>query len=468
MIARASASVWCTCSFAVLLAGGIGCKKSSDEDAYAPPPELAKWLPTATATATAAKPGPGPAYLSIQNQGIAIIDQSGSRLVIRLEHDTLAMALTDAGELLFTTFDGVFALRDGAAVLLADDDTIGLTLLETAEDVRMDPKGRLWVIGSKGTISIRDGETWTAHLQEETGLDLQFKYSEMLFDTEGRSWLAADDALYRQTGDEPKWEPVDVDLIAHESFMRNFEQVAMVDDGTVLTGLSSGLFAYTQGTWKQVELADGYSDADLLAANGSTIVTMVGSALHRIGPEGATRIAAGKDTWVASRVFDLELDGAGRAWIATDNGLVVVSPDGTVTQWTPGTLPGVLGRIEDIVVAGAGPATLPTPVVPIKGSVQTGLVKKGVPLAGATIEMCEGPKQIFTKTPCESAVWRWSADTGSNGLVRFTDVPVGNYGLTFKIGNDWHAYFNPIKPFECCTQLTEGEVLDVGVFEIGD
>ncbi|MCA9711321.1 MAG: hypothetical protein KDK70_36115 [Myxococcales bacterium] len=322
----------------------LGCKKSDDQgdeaSAYTPPPELPTWTPKA---AELAKAPPGPAYLAVKDQGIAIIDEHGSRLLARLEHDVLAMTVTTKGELWFTTFEGLFALRGTEVVEIADEETLGLTTLETAEDVREDPKGRAWVIGSKGTIAVREGNAWTTRTQEQTGMELQFRYEELVSDQEGRSWLAADDALYRQKGDALEWEAVDVSAFAPEDYMRNFKQVAMVDDGSIVTCASDGLAVFTEGTWKKAALQDHFGSIDHLAARGSTIAVMVGFDLQRVGPEGVKVSKAGKDTWSASRLFDLEIDGAGRVWIATDHGPVVVTGD-EARQWPPGTLPGVLGR----------------------------------------------------------------------------------------------------------------------------
>jgi hypothetical protein len=370
----------------------------------------------------------GPAYLAIRDQGIAVIDETGSRLAVALDEDVMGMTLTPEGELLFTTIGGLFALRDGAAVRVGDDDAMGLATIESPGDLIADARGRLWVAGSTGTLTLKANGRWSPMPKESSGLELAFHRIGMVVDRQGALWLAADDFLYRQVGAEQKFEPVNVDLIAPETYERNFKQVAMTGDGTVVTLSGSAVYAHVAGTWKKAEL--GVHGGELLAANGAVVAAVAGVNLYRITSEGVKAVPAGKGSYVASDAFDLDVDAGGRAWLATDNGLVVVAPDGTARQWTPGTLPGVRGRNQASAVQGAGPARLPDAAEVIKGTIEGGFARAGKPMAALTIQMCEGPLRVFKDNPCERAVWRWKVVTGANGRFRFTDVPVGTYGLT--------------------------------------
>jgi len=440
----------------------FACKKGRHAGSSEPPePQLEAWLP---ADATSPVPPPGPVYLAVKDQGIAVIDDNGSRLVAKLRYGVGGMTVTPDGELLFTSSRSLYALRDGAAVEIASADAMGLGSVEGGTALIVDPKGRLWVAGSTGTLTMRSGDRWSPMPKQTSGLKLEFARVDLLIDAGGALWIAADDFLYRQVGDGQRFEEVNIDLIAPHDYERDFHQLAMTADGTVVAALDSALYARVGDTWKKAELG-GYG-TPLLASHGSTIVASLGANLHRVTPKGVDVVRAGKQTYVASDVFAVEMDGAGRTWMATDNGLVVVAVDGSIRQWTPGTLPGVLGRIESIAIVGAGPSALPTPTEVVKGTIEGGFTRRGKPFAGLTVQMCESPAQVFQKNPCEHAVLRWKVVTGANGRFRFVEVPVGTYGLTWMIGGKWYEYRNFAHPFECCTELEAGATLDVGVFDL--
>lgn len=448
----------------VVAVSGTGCDGDDDDDAPPPPPPtLERWKPPA---ATAAEIKDGPVYLGIKSVGIGVIDGKGSRLAARVEEDIYGMAVDAKGKLVFSTVKGVFELRDDGPRLFADKNDMGLASIEAARSLVFDGKQRLWVLGSRGTVTVRTGgDDWSEVLKEKSGMKFGLGAPEAIVDADGAIWIAADDSLYKQVGDKNEFAAVDVTTIAREDYMRNFKRIALAGDGSVLTPLSSGLFVNAAGTWKQMDLAEGHNNADFVAAGPGVVVAAVGNTVHRVSPDDVSVTKPSDDTYKASDVFDLELDTRGRAWMATNNGLVSIDPAGKATHWPPATLAGIYGRIETIIPVAGGPAKLPGITKAVKGKVLVGIARGGKPLEGVLVQMCESPKQIFKKTPCESAVWVWNVTTGANGKVQFNDVAVGNYNMTFKIGDKWHMYRNPMHPFECCTELKEGQLLDVGVFE---
>ena len=158
----------------------------------------------------------------------------------------------------------------------------------------------------------------------------------------------------------------------------------------------------------------------------------------------------------------MAVDGSGRTWLRTDNGVVILDGDGKLAQqWKPGTVPGITGKVETIAVTGNGP-TLPTLTDAARGTVTGKVVSKGKPVAGAAIEICTSPAAFLMteKTPCTGQSVAFSGVTAADGSFKIANVPVGSYGFAVKPKRTWFVSSWGLE--ECCTSLENGQTYDIG------
>jgi hypothetical protein len=153
------------------------------------------------------------------------------------------------------------------------------------------------------------------------------------------------------------------------------------------------------------------------------------------------------------------VDGSGRVWLKTDNGVVILDGEGKLLrQLAPGTVAGLNGKVQGIAVAGGGPE-LPEQTKAAKGTVVGKVIHRGKGLAGIAVEMCASPASFFTKTPCDSAPLKHRATTGADGSFSIPDVLVGAYGFTVKPKSKWLVFWGSSG---CCQKIEDGQTYDAG------
>ena len=330
--------------------------------------------------------------------------------------------------------------------------------------------GSLWLMHGSfnrqpGHIWLRKGEEWL-----ELGLPDEAAQTsiDLAVDKIGRPWLSTTNALFhRQDG---AWIKLPLPPLrgfaaklgrTYAPAIRATNEMVMIDNGGRWTEV--GETALGKRSYYNFESPEERGDGGLITADPDTHVTLLavgGKVEKRLTLKGKVY---GRPT---SDVHAKAVDAQGRIWITTDNGLVIVTPNGkseTYEQWEPGRVPGFERFVaQRIFVGGKGPE-LPTLLPKVRGEI-TGHLAVSAPVA---VEMCDGGVgfslspgvgKFYGATPCAYHAMRWSGRTDAQGNFRFTGVTPYQMSVVFKENSRSWAIRHP----KCCTDLRAEGVRDLG------
>jgi hypothetical protein len=414
-------------------------RDTPDDRAKAPPKHAVD--PSETA--------PGPAYLGVEGTGLVRVDRGKAKTLVKHPYPIRDIAIGPKGV--------VFAVAIGGAWSIAGDKVTALPKLgsfTSFDKIAVGPDGVLWALDHNG-VSRWDGKAWTNEPAKTFDAKL---LRDIAVDRAGRVWVATPDYLWRLDGD--RWNRLDVKLGGSKPF---FESVLAGPSGEVYVTGFNGVLVYADDKWRDLKMQGKYSGGmrdvavgvdGRLATSGGVDDVMIAA------PGGAPKVvdlsAAGVK---AHRAVVGAVDGTGRTWLETDNGVAILDASGKLLQqWEPGTVAGITGKIESLAVANGGPA-LPELTAAARGSVVGKVVSAGKPVGGAEVEICEQPLTMFQSTPCDSATVKRHTTTAADGTFKLADVTVGSYGFAIKPRAKWLVF---IGGSSCCTALENGQTYDVG------
>jgi sugar lactone lactonase YvrE len=454
----------------VLLACLVACGKSDEPPApktkQAAPSPAPKTVEATSGEAAAPEPAEQPnlvqpsaaaagaAYLGVSGTGLVRVAGGKTKTLIEHRFPINDIAIDSRGV--------VYAAAIGGAWSISGDKVTTLPEIGSStyfNHLAVAPNGDLWALDHK-TAYRWDRKAWMAVPKETFEGQLM---SGIAVDRAGRVWVATSDHLWRFDGGT--WSKLDRKFTGTTE--PYFRAIVAGPNGEVYASCIKGVFAYKDDAWNKVSIAgrDSYLSIDELAVGADGRIVASGDVLDVAirTPDGELRRVALKKNGAKVRQADvMDVDGAHRVWLRTDNGVVILDGDGKLVQhWTPGTVPGVTGKIETIAVAGNGP-TLPELTAAARGTVTGKVVSKGKPVAGATIEICTSPAQLvmFEKTPCTGSAVSFTGVTGADGSFKIADVPVGSYGFAVKPKRTWFVSSGGLE--ECCTTMENGQVYDIG------
>ena len=188
--------------------------------------------------------------------------------------------------------------------------------------LRRSPNGDLW-IGTEtrgaGRVDARTGKVeWFG---EEQGLIGKAAYT-LRFDREQRLWVATESGLFMAKAPYRKFS-----RIAELPGTRIWA-VAEGTDGAVWAGGVGGLYEFTAGKWKNLTLADGLSNQEVLSLGaGPNGVVWVGyrfgGGIDRVHPQaGGVAIEKGvQRSGSDGLIYFLDFDAMGRLWAGTERGV---------------------------------------------------------------------------------------------------------------------------------------------------
>jgi hypothetical protein len=160
----------------------------------------------------------------------------------------------------------------------------------------------------------------------------------------------------------------------------------------------------------------------------------------------------------ADRISAIAADDAGRLWVGSEIGVSIIIPGAARVEWASGSIPELIGDIDDIVVFGAGPKDLPSGGPLATGGLTGKILRDGEPVAGTTVELCPSPSTFFTKSPCHDAPVKFVVTTDAAGVWTANNVPLGAYGLAIKNGKKWSVTLMR----DMADGMKAGEVYDTG------
>jgi hypothetical protein len=443
----------------------VGCKDQPREPAPTAKVAAAPAGPSATApTETVAAPEPpaaappaaqpikgaGPVYLGVSGTGLVRIEGGKAKTLIEHKYPINDIVVDHRGV--------VYAAAIGGAWSIAGDKVTELPKIRHVDDhkhLAVAPNGDLWTLDGDG-----------AHRWDRTKWEAMpntiFKdalLSDITVDRAGRVWVATTHDLWRYDG--TAWIKLDHRFTGTKE--PYFDTVVAGPTGEVYVSCIRGVFVSEGEIWRKLKVGGGLS-IDEIAVGADGRIAASGSVMDvAIGTSSELRAVPIKKAGAKVRQADvMAVDGSGRTWLRTDNGVVILDGDGKlVQQWAPGTVAGLTGKVEAIAVAGNGPS-LPKLTAAARGTVTGKVVSRGKPVAGAAIEICTSPASLMLieKTPCTGSAVSFTGVTAADGTFKIADVPVGSYGFAVKPKRTWFVSTWGLE--ECCTSLENGQVYDIG------
>jgi hypothetical protein len=422
----------------------------------APAPTSATGIGGALATAVAEPPptpakidpaAAGPAYLAVEGTGIVQLD-GGKITTIQPQQFVTSHFAVGPGNVVYAAgIGGLFKIEHNRAVKFPAPQENG-----SYDDLAVAPDGTLWLLDMTG-VEHWNGKAWINEPKSTFGTTL---LNRIAVDTAGHPWISTSDHLWKLDG---TWSKVDTSFAGKET--PYFGAIAAGPSGEVYESSLAGTRFWKDGVWHVAPAKTEVGDFTRLfigrdgrfAASGSVAEIVIGAAGSKPHAIQLDKLGA-----KAHRAEILAIDAAGRTWIGSDNGVIVLGADDKLLQqWTPGTVAGITGKVTAIAVLGAGPS-LPTIGAASTGTVIGKVLTKGQAVANATIELCDMPLTMFEKTPCGSATTARTATTGADGTFSVADVPIGSYGFAVKTAGKWLIMIGG----NCCTEMQAGKSYDVG------
>ncbi|HEY0132848.1 MAG TPA: hypothetical protein VGB85_02175, partial [Nannocystis sp.] len=392
---------------------------------------------------------PGPAYFAVDRKGVVRLDH-GKLTLLANSPDTLIkdLQLGGDGAVWVVGYEDVLRLegdkfrrvtRGGFSDLGASIDHFAVTA-----------EGHVWAATFKG-VSHFDGKAWTTEHKAKIGAG-EGVLDGIAVDRAGKVFVASTHGVHVRDGGV--WK--DIDLTRAGARDQLFlEDVALAPDGAVYVLASALLMRVAPGSDTPVKVPLGagsfvsYNGLDV-ASNGSLAVRD-GDNVVAYPAGGDPRGYDGRKgaDFRADNIRAVAADDTGRVWVASALGVAILGPGDAKTEWPAGSMPELIGEVEDILVVGSGPATLPAAGPVQKGGLTGKVLRDGSPLAGVSVELCPSPSMMFIESPCDSAGIKFAATADENGVWTFQDVPLGTYGLAVEVDGKW--------------QITLGERVGIGM-----
>lgn len=416
----------------------------------APAPAPASPLPAAPA---AYEHRPGPAYLGVDGVGLLRLDEGVFTRVVAHRFPFQQIVVDPAGVVYAAAIGGTWRIDGKRLERLDGTHSIGLPYAH----LTLGPDAVLWASDRRSVHRWEQG-AWTQEPPEtfDSGL-----LQGLTVDLDGRPWVLTQQAIWRL--DTDRWNRIDGRAVGQSE--PYFGAITTAADGTVYVTTMAGTFAHRDGRWTATALSERFGGLDTLVAGPAGHVAASGGVgtLVVAAPGGPVRRTVLSDGPADARRGDVRaVDGAGRVWLTTDNGVVILDAGGDlVQQWAPGTVAGLDGKITALAVVGDGP-TLPPLRAAATGTVTGRILRAGKPVARATVELCDMPLMVFERTPCDSSTRSFTGTAAADGAFRIEGVPIGTYGFAIKPDARWRVLLDG----DCCSRLEPGGTFDVGAITV--
>ncbi|MBX3160616.1 MAG: hypothetical protein KF773_31915 [Deltaproteobacteria bacterium] len=396
---------------------------------------------------------PGPAYIGVEGSGLVRVDGAKVKTIIPYDYPFYDLVIDPRnGTLYASAISALWEVKGDVVSKLPQPDDI-----HNVEKLALGPDGVLWGLGHGG-VARRDGKGWT---REPAKTFEDALLSDIAVDRGGRVWVVTTSFIWRLDGD--KWKRIDNKLARDQPFWKT---VIAGPAGEVYLSGNAGTFVYEGDAWRKLTLSTGILQPDELAVGPDGRLAASGGLadVSLAAPGTAAKGLDLKSSAIKAKQLDvMAVDGAGRTWIRSDNGVVILDGDGALLQqWRPGTVAGINGKVQAIAVAGAGPE-LPELKAAAKGAIAGKVIHNGKAVAGAVIEICASPGMMFRTSPCGDAIVSHRATSAADGTFTIPDVAVGSYGFAIKPRAKWLVFLGG---GGCCEKLENGQTYDVGAITL--
>jgi hypothetical protein len=413
--------------------------KAAADKAAAPPSEPAKPAePPAPAKVEPPAPNaPGPAYFAVDKKGVVRLAVDGTFTLLKGSPAVLQkdLKLGPDGAVWLIGFEDVYRLEGDAfrSVVKAGFEAVG----SSADYFAVAPNGDLWVTTFKG-VSRWDGKAWTTEEKAKIGAGDDLLES-IAVDRDGKVWVASTHKVHLREGDA--WR--DVDLKKAKGGTLYLQDLQLAPDGSVHVVVDEAVIKIgpTPGDVVKAKVGAGaYAQMSRIRFSTAGAVGILSylDVIHiPVGGAPKKYTSERGRHFKADHIAAVAPDDGGRLWVGAETGVTILGPGDARVEWPSGSVPDLVGKIEEILVVGNGPSTLPGAGPQAKGGLTGKVLKDGAPVAGTTVELCASPSTFFTRTPCADSAVKFSAKTDADGVWTIQDVPLGSYGLAVKNGGKW-------------------------------
>ena len=394
---------------------------------------------------------PGPAYFAVKKVGLVRLQKGVFSAVKQSPENIKAMAVAPDGTLWFTSYKGVFKLKAGKIHQISDYKTIG-----HAENMAFTPNGHIWTVSYKG-VGNYNGREWKFYKKTDLGADAKL-LKDVTVAPSGEIWVISANAVHVWDGDD--WSRPDISKFTKRKLY--FKNLQTGPSGAVYAAHSKGVIKFTQTSAEKINTGVEVKSFDRMAVGPHDALALTGmyGMVIASADHAPKAFLIKRGDIKAKRFYALTTDGAGRTWMATDHGMVIIDEAGKVTSWTPGTVKNLIGSVNAIAIAGSGPE-LPKVGPPALGAIVGKVIKEGEPLAGVAVEICASPSSYTKKTPCYKAPFMQTGKTDADGVFKFEEIPLGTYRFAIKAGDKWSVTRD-----DCCLKMKEGKIFDVGSIKL--
>lgn len=317
---------------------------------------------------------------------------------------------------------------------------------------------------SSAQLAHFDGTSWTlladARFRSDPIVDLAF-------DASGALWVLTQATLYARRGEEL----VELAPMAGSSVFSSF--VRNAEGGLDLLHFR-GIDHHDGTSWSMVPIdwversrggrmvsnslrAAAYADGVLaLAAHRDAELALRAREVQYVGSS-----SMGRFQLPATELHDVSVDGRGRAWFATNGGLLLLQRygDPRVDRWWP--IHGFvgLGRGTRVVFAtGRGPSTLPALLPPVASTVRGRL---GARYAGARVVLCGEVEHSGGRYQCSTLAPRWDGAADARGRFTIEGVLPAGYEVLVQSGGRWLT-----TTARCCAPFAPGGEVDLDQVDV--
>lgn len=433
-------------------------KAEAKAEAKQPAAEAKIEAPPTQAAPPAAPGAPGPAYFAVDKKGVVRLD-GGKFTLLAGSPDKLMKGLQVGGD------GGVWVVGFEDVLKLEGDKFKKVTkagygeLGSSIDHFTVTADGKIWAATFKG-VAYWDGKVWTVEEKAKIGAGDDLLQG-IAVDKAGNVFVASTHKVHVKTGGA--WKDVDLKK-AGQSRELFLEGARLAPDQSVYVLASAALLRVGPTPDAVVTVPLG---KDSIPSFGGLSVSSNGAVAAKnlddvvgMPAGGAARTWSsrnGKD-FRSDNIRGVGIDDGGRVWVGSDTGVSVLGPGDAKTEWPSGSVPELIGEVEQIVIVGAGPTELPASGAIRKGGLTGKLVRDGSPLANVDVEICPSPGMIFSKSPCADANTKFAGKADDKGVWTFNDVPLGTYGIAVKIDDKWQITYG----HSLGNGMKEGQVYDTG------
>jgi hypothetical protein len=301
------------------------------------------------------------AYIFVKGTGILRLQDDTSSTVLETQAPLRDMQIDSEGGL-WASLQGVGVVRHvGGQTVTLNQESFAKLAIRTPTDV--------WTINdSHGSVVHYDGRRWKT-VRTRNSLAGAFDDNRLLdIATDGRAvWVSSWNGLWRVVSG--RWTRVEPPAAGAASAVAELDVPAAPAYPLSLLVARPGLIAcYLSGCFVSVEAGwqpshwpadkahlQSAGSANLVAGTGADGRTVV---IARLGGSGE---ASKSEPLPATGINDIAIDAADRVWVATGGELIILDASGRALQrWKTGMDGSQAGEIERVVVAGPGPAQLPS------------------------------------------------------------------------------------------------------------